>query len=141
LGRGQETTPQRRQETTPQRRQETKPQRLEKIEPGNTAHPLHPWIVLADPKKNLKPEQFNRQRQELVQPLRTQTAQAEESGRQAIMFEDFRKPTYQDWFVTGEAFGAGPSQTADVLLASDLRRPIAGVVGAGLAHSCLASSQ
>ena len=59
----------------------------------------------------------------------------------AIVFADFRRDTYANWFVSGEAFGSGPSQAGAVMLQPDPRRPIRSIVPAGLAHSGLVSGR
>jgi non-lysosomal glucosylceramidase len=39
---------------------------------------------------------------------------AEKNDRRDIVFEDFQKPTYEGWTVTGDAFGKGPILKSDI---------------------------
>jgi hypothetical protein len=59
----------------------------------------------------------------------------------AICFEDFKKGTYQSWFVTGQAFGTAPVQTPIALLKADLQTPVGSIVPPGTAHSGLVSNK
>src|SRR5262249_29166870 len=57
------------------------------------------------------------------------------------VFADFRRDGFQDWFVWGEAFGARPSRSGDLLLQADASRPVRLLVAPGLAHSALVSGR
>jgi hypothetical protein len=59
----------------------------------------------------------------------------------ATTIADFRSGSFQNWFVSGEAFGDGPSKPGAALLQADARRPIKTFVPAGLAHSGLVSGR
>src|SRR5262249_18531213 len=69
--------------------------------------------------------------------LREQEAAAARSWDKAQRFEDFRRPTYQGWHVTGDAFGPRPSQAGDFVV-GEPSRPISPLVPGG-AHSGLLS--
>jgi len=51
----------------------------------------------------------------------------------SVVFEDFNQSTYEGWFVTGDAFGSGPSQAGDFRLQAPDRS--ATVISPGQAHS------
>jgi hypothetical protein len=106
---------------------------------GKTQPLLQPWLVLADSKRPLTPAQFAVKRQELLQQLQIQAGRAK-SGKH-VVFEDFSRGNYQDWFVSGEAFGTGPSQAGEVILQANQERPIRGLVRPGIAHSGLIANQ
>jgi cytochrome c553 len=107
-----------------------------KADRKNITHPLYAWFALADASRGWMPAQFTTKRQALVKRLREQQAAAELDARYAV-FEDFQRPTYGDWFVTGGAFGAGPSRGGELLLQPDQRKPVRQVLAAGMAHSGL----
>jgi cytochrome c553 len=104
-------------------------------------NPLYPWVVLARSGYPLDPVQFSRQRQELSRQLRGQLRGRSDHDGTAVVFEDFKKKTYQDWFITGEAFGTGPTSAVDAVLQADPARPVKAVVGAGTAASGLISDR
>ena len=56
-----------------------------------------------------------------------------------VAFADFRKDTFANWFVSGEAFGASPS--GGLVLQADPKQPIKSVILHGIAHSGLVSSK
>jgi Protein of unknown function (DUF1549)/Planctomycete cytochrome C len=58
---------------------------------------------------------------------------------QHVVFADFRKEGFEKWFVSGEAFGDGPS--GGLMLQADPSRPIKAVVPPGIAHSGLVSAK
>ena len=59
----------------------------------------------------------------------------------SVLFEDFDGPDFRGWFVTGDAFGTGPSRAGDWRPARDAAGPVAVSVPAGLAHSGLVSDR
>src|SRR5207245_2537535 len=77
----------------------------------------------------------------LAERMKSQKNRAGAFEQKAIQFEDFTKTTYQDWFVTGEAFRETASQLGDVQLRDVGRVPIQHVYRAGIAHSGLASGK
>ncbi len=99
-----------------------------------------PLVQLADPAATLTPQQFTARRQELVKRLKDRAAAAEEAKSRYLPFEGF-KTSYRDWFVTGAAFGDGPSRAGDLVLRPEQPRPVRQVLGAGLAHSGLVSDR
>src|SRR5262249_14246768 len=76
-------------------------------------------------------------REDIAERIKTQATRPAERDPRYVVFEDFDKPDYQDWFVTGEAFGHGPSHPSDVLLQPKHVSPVQTVVGPGVAHSGL----
>ena len=70
--------------------------------------PFHLWSRLGELPSNLTAERVA----EFVKGERASLAGdvkvANTAASQYITFEDFSKPTYDGWFVTGEAFGTGP---------------------------------
>jgi hypothetical protein len=104
------------------------------------ANPLYPWFALADPGLRLTPQQFSAKRQALVKELQGRLAAAA-GDRRYVLFEDFHRPTFGDWFVTGEAFGAGPSRGDEVILQPDSQSPVRKVIPAGTAHSGLTAGK
>jgi len=94
-------------------------------------HPLHPWAVLA----GQQPEQFAQRRDALVQRLRAQAERAAKSMQAAVPFEEFDKDTYGSWFVTGEAFGAGPSRSVALSVDAQKGARVNGLKPAGVADS------
>jgi cytochrome c553 len=57
------------------------------------------------------------------------------------IFADFRKDTYKNWFISGEAFGDAPSGPGAMLLQADPKRPVKTLVSPGIAHSGLVSGK
>jgi hypothetical protein len=137
--------------------------------PSGRAEPLlQPWLALADPRNPLTTAQFAAKRQELLRQLQMQIPaphQPEAPARgtlfprlrfglvsrdpievlsarpKYVLFEDFSKDNYQDWFVSGEAFGNGPSQAGDVILQPNKDRPIRTLLRPGIAHSGLTANR
>jgi hypothetical protein len=70
-----------------------------------------------------------------------QGTEASRSPGGPVVFADFRKDTFASWFVSGEAFGDGPSRPGAILLQPDPRRPIKSLVAPGVAHSGLVSGR
>jgi mono/diheme cytochrome c family protein len=52
-----------------------------------------------------------------------------------ILFEDFRTPGYPGWFVSGAAFGDGPTRVGEIIARTDPGWPVARVLPSGVAHS------
>jgi hypothetical protein len=121
------------------------PDRWRKVFPqgdwGRVSHPLHPWSVLATPDAPLSPQQFGARRQELAQRLNDSLSEAAANEGRHVLFEDFRRAGYPDWFVTGAAFGNGPPLAPQVVLQADPHRPVSGLVGPAGAHSGLLSNR
>jgi hypothetical protein len=58
----------------------------------------------------------------------------------AQVFVDFRKDSFKDWFVSGMAFGGGPSKPGAFLIGDDSKHPTKWLVAPGIAHSGLVSN-
>jgi mono/diheme cytochrome c family protein len=101
---------------------------------AGTDHPLFAWRQLTGDTRDA--DRFRRHRQALLDLLREQADRT--SGAQR--FEDFRRPTYEGWYVTGDAFGPGPARPGDILLGEHPERPVARFVPRG-AHSGLVSNR
>jgi hypothetical protein len=57
------------------------------------------------------------------------------------VFEDFRGPGYPSWFVTGDAFGSGPTRLGDAGVSIQGAKLAVSVPVAGVAHSGLVSKR
>jgi hypothetical protein len=99
------------------------------------------WRGLAGPGADLSPDAFTTRRQELVRQLKAQAARAAEQEARCTLFADFRKDGFRDWFVTGEAFGSGPSTADDLVAQPRPGRLVRRLVGPGQAHSGLVSDR
>jgi hypothetical protein len=107
----------------------------------NPVAPLFVWRELADPPANTSDRPFTARRRDLLKRLRSQARTAAQNNTRPIFFADFKDTAYKDWFVTGDAFGTGPSRSGDVVLGADRRSPVRRVLPAGLAHSGLVSGR
>jgi cytochrome c553 len=114
-------------------------QALRQKDTAGPDHPLHAWVQLAQPVE-ARAEPFGQRRQALRTALREQEEQATRAAGASELFEDFRRPTYDGWYVTGDAFSAGPARTGDVILGDRPDRPVARLVAGG-AHSGLLSGR
>ncbi len=76
----------------------------------NPADPLHPWAVLA--KRPDNGAAFANAREGVERRLRQIAANSAQVLEKSVLFEDFSKPGYPGWFVTGQAFGEGPNPAA-----------------------------
>ena len=95
-------------------------------------HPLYPLSLLCRTEKGLVDKEFAAKRQETRD---RHAARRSEPPDQVVMFEDFRKPGFPDWYVTGTAFGTTPVMKPELLLTADPAKPARRVVGGGTAHS------
>jgi hypothetical protein len=59
------------------------------------------------------------------------TGRAKDADSPDIVFESFDGPTYEGWFVNGDAFGRGPTKPGDVRIKGDKVEPLE----PGVAHS------
>jgi mono/diheme cytochrome c family protein len=105
-------------------------------ETAGADHPLHAWVRMGDTAAN----QFQQRCQTLRATLRKQADQAARAAASVQRFEDFLRPTFEGWYVTGDAFGLGPARSGDILLGSSPERPVARFVSGG-AHSGLLSER
>ena len=67
-------------------------------------HPLYLWRFMMD----ASPEDFANRKQEVQRQLVEKEQAAAKSSEQIQWFEDFRDGGFEDWYVTGEAFGEAP---------------------------------
>ncbi|HYV37690.1 MAG TPA: DUF1549 and DUF1553 domain-containing protein, partial [Gemmataceae bacterium] len=67
------------------------------------------------------------------------TAKVADADGKHVVFADFRKHSYANWFVSGAAFGDGPG--GGLMLHNDAKRPVKTVVPPGIAHSGLVSGK
>jgi hypothetical protein len=74
----------------------------------------------------------------LAKDLQARMAADCEPMRGTVVFEDFKKPDFAGWQVSGPAFGRRPSRAGDFVPGADLEHPIAQVAHSG-AHSGLIS--
>jgi hypothetical protein len=82
---------------------------------------------------------FVTRRLELAKSLEMRTARALALRSGGIAFEDFAKPDFNGWNVTGAAFGHRPSRAGDFVPGTTVARPIAQFAPHGAAHSGLIS--
>jgi Protein of unknown function (DUF1549)/Protein of unknown function (DUF1553)/Planctomycete cytochrome C len=80
--------------------------------------------------------QFIAARNQLAQQLRASDA-GPRPGE--ILFEDFSKPDFSGWHVSGPAFGHQPSRAGDVVVGDSAEHPVAQIAPHGAAHSGLIS--
>jgi len=109
---------------------------LDENEVPGPHHPLFAWTQLAGPGKKT-PEALPQGERALRRWLQERADMAAQNAGDQL-FEDFRPPAYQGWFVTGDAFGPGPARPGDVVLGNSLERPIDRIITGG-AHSGLLS--
>jgi mono/diheme cytochrome c family protein/cytochrome c553 len=101
-------------------------------ETAGADHPLYAWTAgTADPAVPAAALRVSLQEQE---------RRAADAAAAAERFADFRRPTYDDWFVTGDAFGAAPVRPGDIVLGDRPDRPVARLAWGG-AHSGLLSAR
>src|SRR5262249_3439494 len=103
--------------------------------PEQLEHPLHAWRALTDPAVRT-PAQFAARRRQLVEGRK---ARAAEGAKRSTTFADFRAG-YRGGFVTGHAFGDGPSR-AEAVLDPSAPVPVQRLVRPGVAHSGLVSGR
>ncbi len=112
---------------------------LQQQDTSSADHPLHAWVHLTNLDR-VTNEQLEQRRQVLRATLRDQQDKAAQAAASSELFEDFRRPTYDGWYVTGDAFGAGPARAGDLILGEHAERPITRLVTTG-AHSGLISNR
>ncbi len=107
-----------------------------KVDLRQEEHPFHAWRSLTSPEVRSE-AQFAARRKALLGQRQARAKRAEEAGKAYVPFDGFRENGYREWFVTGQAFGTGPSQVRDVELRPGAAFPVGRLVGAGVAHSGL----
>jgi hypothetical protein len=96
----------------------------------------HPWRSLSSLPAG---RPFVTRRLELAKSLELETARARALRNRVIVFEDFAKPDFNRWSVTGAAFGHRPSRAGDFVPGATVARPVAQFAPHGAAHSGLIS--
>lgn len=109
---------------------------LREVAVHNPTDPLYPFAVLAAAPS---PEAFARSRAELTEQMRALMRRAKREADGLTLFEEFRRPDYQGWYVTGEAFGRAPNPTPTLHLDPSGRRGVA-VYGSEVVDSGAAST-
>jgi hypothetical protein len=102
-------------------------------------HPLVAWKTLADGTAGESAEAFSAARQRLAQAIQQRNSAVASAAATSVLFEDFSTGSYDDpldgWFVTGDAFGPGPTTGGELRLGSDSNVPLEGLLPANLAYS------
>jgi hypothetical protein len=101
-------------------------------------HFFYPWQMLANHQNE---ESFDAVRKAVLAQLKAQAGRVADAEKKAVVFADFARETFRDWFVTGEAFGTGPTRQPTPLLANDSSGTIKQMVAPGVAHSGLISDK
>lgn len=98
---------------------------------NSPADPLYPWVALAD----AGPAMFAARRAQLSERLRALAREAGGLPTDAAVFADFRKENYQNWFLSGTAFGQTPNRLASPRCAPERPDRVVGVRAPGAADS------
>jgi len=107
---------------------------IETVKPTDNDQPAQPDFLFKSLVKSLqnKPQPaFIAWKQDVIAELATAAKTADDTFANTELLADFDSGDYGDWFVTGAAFGAGPTQAQD----SDATSPVAAPAPAGVAHS------
>ncbi len=107
---------------------------VEAVKPTDKDQPAQPDFLFKSLVKGLqnKPQPtFADWKDNVIAELATATKTAQDTFASTELFADFNSGDYGDWFVTGTAFGAGPTQGHD----SDATSPAAAPTPSGVAHS------
>lgn len=94
------------------------------------AHPLHAWHALSSAARRMNTRQFLEQAAHIEGQS---TSDSGDESRNDVVYADFDSDSYGDWFNSGDAFGARPTQ-ADAWEAvhDELRLTPAGVAHSGI---------
>lgn len=117
------------------------PDALQKLATTRTDDPLYVWNLLAAAQERGSKQSFQSKRRDLVERLHAQTERCKSAATKSLLFDDFSKASYQDWFVSGDAFGTGPALAGDLVLEQDPQRPVKSVIGHTLAHSGIVTNK
>jgi hypothetical protein len=101
---------------------------------------FRPWRILGEPAYR-DGAAFLEKKRELAEQLRSPLRHSTEASKQDMVFADFRKDDYHDWFVTGDAFGERPASLADVEVRPAAAVPVRRLIGPGTASSGLVSGK
>jgi Protein of unknown function (DUF1553)/Protein of unknown function (DUF1549)/Planctomycete cytochrome C len=97
---------------------------------------LVPWRKVASLPGGQK---FVAARDELARDLHHATAGRQQRGE--VVFEDFAKPDFSGWQVSGPAFGDRPSRAGEYVVGGSSEHPIAQIASHSAAHSGLISPE
>jgi cytochrome c553 len=123
--------------------------RLQNVAASLAAKPTTSDETVTDPEGILRPwkalgslpagRTFTTARLELAKDVNQRDAQCGARQGAAVAFENFAKPDFAGWQISGPAFGSRPSRAGDFVLGIDPDRPIEQLAPAGAAHSGLIS--
>src|SRR5262249_54543743 len=68
-------------------------------------------------------------------------AERASGGDGSVVFEDFARPAFDGWSVSGDAFGTGPTRAGDWLIRCDTGAAHATKAAPGIAHSGLVADR
>jgi hypothetical protein len=74
-------------------------------------------------------------------PRELQRSRKREFVERGIVFENFDGRHFDNWFISGEAFGAEPTRTIDWIVGETSAQPVQQFVSPGVAHSGLISGR
>jgi hypothetical protein len=113
---------------------------LKKANLSSSTHLFRPWRILGEPAFR-NGAAFLAKKRELAEQMRASLQHARDASKHAVVFADFRKDAYRDWFVTGEAFGDRPASVADIEVRAGTAMPVRRLIGPGTASSGLVSGK
>jgi hypothetical protein len=96
---------------------------------------IYPWKQLVLKEKPEGGEVFAEGSAKIRDRLSERLKVSDDAWAMASVFEDFGESEYVNWYTTGEAFGDGPTQKAEVLPAPGNRGGIPSIAPPGVAHS------
>src|SRR5262249_22555882 len=99
-------------------------------------HLFYAWQVLSNHQNE---ESFIAVRKAALAQLKAAAGRAIDADKRSVVFADFSRQSFKDWYVTGDAFGSGPTTSPIAVLSPDQPGVIKQIVGAGVAHSGLVS--
>jgi len=97
--------------------------------------PFHLWARLATRPGELTRDAIVALVREEAASAEAQIKRSQAVGQQYVMFEDFSKPKYAGWFVSGEAFGSNPLALATVSAGPRLSGSLPSLNELQIAHS------
>jgi cytochrome c553 len=95
------------------------------------SHPLYLLAALG----STPPEKFVEAKQVLIGKLRGLVEQSQRIPDGATVFETFERRTYDNWFVTGDAFGTRATRGFETIIQADPAHPVRAVMPDGVACS------
>jgi hypothetical protein len=111
---------------------------LKMVDARAANHLFFPWRRLGDPSLRNGTDFLARKRA-LADELRSSVRHVADPTGHAVVFADFRKHGYRDWFLTGNAFSDGPATLADVEIRPSSAVPVCRLIGPGVASSGMVS--